>query len=66
MALCRAVEDYLKEVGAKNDKLLQTFAAFFQKMKKLHGTSVTAFGQDYFIIAELHSRDMIVSVSTNV
>ena len=58
MALCRAVNDYLKEGGATNNQIDEflDFCSMFQKMKKLHGTSVTAFGQDYFIIAELHSR----------
>ena len=57
MALCRAVNDYLKEGGATNNQIDEflDFCSMFQKMKKLHGTSVTAFGQDYFIIAELHS-----------
>ena len=36
MALCRAVEDYLKEVGAKNDKIdkFSDFCSIFSKDEK--------------------------------
>ena len=33
---------------------------------ELHGTIVTAFSQNYLVIAELHSRDMTVLISTNI
>ena len=45
---------------------LYTFPVPCQKLIKLHSTSVIASGQDYLVIAEIHSRDMIVLLSTNI
>ena len=68
MALCRAVKDYFKEGGATNGEIddFLDFCSMFSKGKNQLGTSVTACRQDYFVIVELNSRNMIVLISINV
>ena len=49
MVLCKAVKDYLKEGGTTNieiDDFLDFYSWLSKGKKKIHRTSVTAFGQN--------------------